>query len=295
MQIGEQLKEAREQNNLTLDDIQATTKIQKRYLVAIEQEDFHALPGRFYARAFIKEYANAVGLDSEVLLASFDEDNIEIENEEEEAISYSRLKRTENKGFGKDVSILSYLPSIIVVLLIISILIIAWTLYQKSLSEPTGESIEEHESDEIIQRESGESQPIIDKEENDEEEVVDESEIDDEQETNDEAGDFTVVEEGTGNSPESTVSYTYGGDTLKVTLEATEEAYIQVKDESGVTHLDRLFTPGMTEELELSVESPIYFNVGHTPGMTIYINDDLLDYPISTDQSVHQKIWLNIN
>src|SRR5690625_3826519 len=115
MQIGEQLKEARESQNLTLDDIQATTKIQKRYLVAIEHDDFHALPGRFYARAFIKEYANAVGLDSNVLLASFDEEKIG-QDEEEEKIQYSRLDRTRNAG-GKGASILSYLPSVIVVLL----------------------------------------------------------------------------------------------------------------------------------------------------------------------------------
>ena len=61
MEIGENLREAREAKEISLDDIQEMTKIQKRYLVAIEAEDFHVLPGRFYARAFIKEYAQAVG------------------------------------------------------------------------------------------------------------------------------------------------------------------------------------------------------------------------------------------
>src|SRR5690625_2192743 len=116
MQIGEQLKEAREQKNLTLDDIQATTKIQKRYLIAIEHEDFHALPGRFYARAFIKEYANAVRLDPDILLTSCDEDKIK--DDEEEIEQYSRMKRSRRRDPGKGSSILSFLPSIIVVLLI---------------------------------------------------------------------------------------------------------------------------------------------------------------------------------
>ena len=52
MEIGHMLKEEREAQQLTLDDIQEMTKIQKRYLQAIEDNNFSSLPGRFYARAF---------------------------------------------------------------------------------------------------------------------------------------------------------------------------------------------------------------------------------------------------
>ncbi|AFT81387.1 helix-turn-helix domain-containing protein [Leuconostoc carnosum] len=67
-QIGEQLKAARLNQNLTLDDIQATTKIQVRYLDAIENNNLSILPGDFYVRAFIRQYALAVGLNPEDLL-----------------------------------------------------------------------------------------------------------------------------------------------------------------------------------------------------------------------------------
>lgn len=62
-ELGRLLQQARLERNMTLDDVEELTKIRKRYLQAIEQGDFRALPGSFYARAFVKAYAEAVGLD----------------------------------------------------------------------------------------------------------------------------------------------------------------------------------------------------------------------------------------
>src|SRR5699024_236679 len=69
MELGAIVKEARQEKNISLESLQESTKIEKRYLKAIEQGNFHILPGTFYARAFIKEYAEAVGLNAEELLA----------------------------------------------------------------------------------------------------------------------------------------------------------------------------------------------------------------------------------
>ncbi|OZB97866.1 RodZ domain-containing protein [Paenibacillus sp. XY044] len=67
-ELGQQLKEARLQKGMSLDDVQEMTKIRKRYLEAIEAGDYKVLPGSFYVRAFIKTYAETVGLDPDVLL-----------------------------------------------------------------------------------------------------------------------------------------------------------------------------------------------------------------------------------
>ncbi|MEC0135977.1 helix-turn-helix domain-containing protein [Paenibacillus macerans] len=68
-ELGQKLKEARLAKGLSLDDIQEMTKIRKRYLEAIESGDYKVLPGSFYVRAFIKTYAETVGVDADELLA----------------------------------------------------------------------------------------------------------------------------------------------------------------------------------------------------------------------------------
>ena len=54
-----------------MDDLQSITKIQKRYLSGIENEDYSMMPGSFYVRAFIKQYAEAVGLDPDEMLSMY--------------------------------------------------------------------------------------------------------------------------------------------------------------------------------------------------------------------------------
>src|SRR6478672_8531357 len=67
--IGETLRAARSRRKLSLSEVEAATKIRARYLGAIENEEWEALPGGSYARAFIRTYANHLGLDGERLAA----------------------------------------------------------------------------------------------------------------------------------------------------------------------------------------------------------------------------------
>lgn len=69
--IGEKLSEARKAKGMSISDVEKITKIQGRYLTAIEQNDYDKLPGDFYVRAFIRQYANVVGLDGKKLLESY--------------------------------------------------------------------------------------------------------------------------------------------------------------------------------------------------------------------------------
>jgi cytoskeletal protein RodZ len=69
--LGQLLRKARLENDISLEQLEEITKIRKRYLEAIETGDYSILPGSFYVRAFIKSYAESVGLDPNEVLALY--------------------------------------------------------------------------------------------------------------------------------------------------------------------------------------------------------------------------------
>ncbi|WP_027717543.1 helix-turn-helix domain-containing protein [Desulfovirgula thermocuniculi] len=73
MEIGSILRQAREARGLTLEQVEEETKIRLRYLAALEEEKFALLPGRFFAKSFLRTYARYLGLDAEALVARFED------------------------------------------------------------------------------------------------------------------------------------------------------------------------------------------------------------------------------
>ena len=60
---GERLREAREAQGLSLDEVAARTRVPLRQLQAIEEGNYAALPSITYSVGFAKAYARAVGAD----------------------------------------------------------------------------------------------------------------------------------------------------------------------------------------------------------------------------------------
>jgi cytoskeleton protein RodZ len=77
--LGASLRRARESAGLSLEKIAGETRISTRFLAAIENEDFHLLPGGVFNRGFIRSYAERVGLDPEQALADYDKISIAVE------------------------------------------------------------------------------------------------------------------------------------------------------------------------------------------------------------------------
>jgi cytoskeleton protein RodZ len=69
--IANTLAEARTRRGVDLDEVHAATGIRPRYLRAIEEEDWNALPEEFYARSFVRKYAQFLGVDPDPLVDEY--------------------------------------------------------------------------------------------------------------------------------------------------------------------------------------------------------------------------------
>ena len=69
--IGEVLERARVRRGLDFETVAAETKIHVKYLRALENEDWEALPSTAYAKGFLRTYARLLGLDADALVDEY--------------------------------------------------------------------------------------------------------------------------------------------------------------------------------------------------------------------------------
>jgi cytoskeleton protein RodZ len=70
-EIGNSLREARERQGLGYPEIELATKIRAKYIRALEEEDFTAIPGDAYIRGFLRTYSDYLGLDGDVYVDEY--------------------------------------------------------------------------------------------------------------------------------------------------------------------------------------------------------------------------------
>ena len=80
--LGETLRRARQTRGITIEDAERATRIPRRYLEALEQENFGILPAPVYARGFLRSYSGYLGLDAADLLPFFPVGHVEEPNME---------------------------------------------------------------------------------------------------------------------------------------------------------------------------------------------------------------------
>lgn len=145
--IGDKLRSARKAKGISIEDVEKITKIQRRYLTAIENNDFDQLPGDFYVRAFIRQFADVVGLNGKELLADYKSEVPEAKPEEyvENSIDNKseKIKETTNsrKGMWR-----SYLPQIATVVGVVLVILVVYIVYTRFFTGTNQQSANQAEN-----------------------------------------------------------------------------------------------------------------------------------------------------
>ncbi|MBC1390807.1 helix-turn-helix domain-containing protein [Listeria welshimeri] len=290
-ELGDKLKQARREKGLSLDDLQQITKIQKRYLVAIEEGNYAVMPGKFYARAFIKQYAEAVGLDSATL---FDEFESEVPDTPQQEVVNNEPTRVQSKrnpmpaqSVGNQTNsrnrFFDILPKILIALFIVFILFIIWFFLLNKQDNST-EKVKTDTSNPTVKVEDSTKDKDTSKDNTSKDTTKKDTTSDDKkstEEANKDKKEDTSKEleitkgETSGNATTYTVKNT---DKMALSLSATGDSWIGVSDASGATIQNvTLSAQNPSAEIDLGTNKTVSVVIGNSPVTTVKINDKQLE------------------
>ncbi|NKE06453.1 MULTISPECIES: helix-turn-helix domain-containing protein [Mesobacillus] len=288
-ELGNILKEAREARGLSLDELQSITKIQKRYLLGIEEGNYSMMPGKFYVRAFIKQYAEAVGIDPEQL---FEQHKNEIPSTYNEELPEQLSRVQSRKSISPDTSkILDILPKILIGVFIIGAIALIWYLIvqnagdgaeQPANTDKSKPNIEETEDivDDSADEGTGEEDGAAEEEEPAEEEAEPETP----------AQELSVL----SSSGSNTVYELKGADSFVIKIVSLGQTWVGLSNGSKSIFQETL-VKGKNESRteDLSNETKAVINIGRAPDTEIYVNDQKLEYAVSPEKDMTQVITIN--
>ncbi|RKD75319.1 helix-turn-helix protein [Sinobaca qinghaiensis] len=276
-ELGAFLRNKRLDQNMSLDYLQEATKIQKRYLLAIENGQYEALPGAFYAKAFVKSYSEALGLNPDTVIEQYGGELPEVHHPENRRKSRMDRLQRRRKASGKSQGRPTLLP-VFAGILFLGIVGFGLFLAIQGLSD-SGDQSSSPGDDPGVQVESNEDpgEPPASQENEQEEDAPAEE------------------EEENGSQPEEVSSEgmvttfdVSGMETLEIELTFTGESYIDTKDESG-SIIDQYDGTADMDPVTLDYSDLDYvlLNIGNTSGVELTINGEAFEWP---NDSIHQNI-----
>lgn len=296
-ELGTRLKEARLSKGYSLDDLQEITKIQKRYLIGIEEGNYSIMPGSFYVRAFIKQYADAVGLDAEELLETYKSELPGTPNNQVSQMTSSPSRRKVSKG--PSTKMMESMPKIIVGLFIIVIIVVIWVLMQSKNSavpdvmDDTSSEIEYDTKVKPIDTEKDKEKEHKKAQTKDKQDSTDSAkDTPDEKQTEDVKQSISA---GTVEADGATTSYTLtGADAFKIRIEVSGPTFIGIRNQQQQEILTdtRVYNAGEVVEFDATSQNYARIRLGNSSQAKVYINDEPLTY---AQQIVTQNIVINFN
>lgn len=287
VEIGEQLKAARLAKGFTLDDIQQTTKIQKRYLNAIESGDFKQLPGDFYVRAFIRQFAQAVDLDADKLLVDAPKEVIEPTTD----LSTSRtdLDNVTRTGMDNEQTpvdkIQSLVPKIIIGLLVVVVLVVIWVIAM-SLSTKTDSQHKVDTSSVSVQSSK------VSKEDKVSEKSSSKKKDEDNKDNDKEEKKLEITDgEISGSTTNFSVKNVKKDKDYSLEIDSKNRTWVSVTTADGKSLVNELLQANGTKQVTIPANTTqVTVRSGFATGTSIKFDDKDLNIPSSNDLTRNYKI-----
>ena len=289
-ELGNRLKEAREAKSYSLDDLQRITKIQKRYLIGIEEGNYDAMPGKFYVRAFIKQYCEAVGLPPEMIFEEHKED-IPTTYEDEIPVSLSRVQSRKSVSEGST-KVFDFLPKLLIVLFVLGALIAVWVFWQDKVGDkaPEANPSENRTQVDVDENKSaeGEKPEVADgKNETDEEKPAEDKEAGKDEEKPEQSL------EAVNSSGYKTTYELKNAEEFKLQLSAKGDTWVGVYNADDKLLFEGLLKKDNKKEFDFSGEKQAYLIIGNASNTDVTVNGKQLEYKISATDVVRQDIIIN--
>ncbi len=291
-ELGNRLKEAREAKGYSLEDLQRITKIQKRYLIGIEEGNYDAMPGKFYVRAFIKQYSEAVGLSPEVIFEEH-KDEIPTTHEDEIPVSLSRVQSRKSVS-ESSTKAFDFIPKLLIALFIIGALIAVWVFWQGRVGDKATESEQSANQEQVDVDENKSAEDEKPDEENEEKEqkadskASEEDTADGKKEQKSEQSLVAVDTEG-----KKTTYDLKSTDEFKLQLSANGDTWIGVYNTADELLFEGLLKEGNKKDFDFSSEKKAYLIIGDASNTDILVNGKQLEYKVPASDVVRQDIVIN--
>jgi cytoskeletal protein RodZ len=287
-ELGKRLKEAREAKDYSLDDLQRVTKIQKRYLIGIEEGSYDMMPGKFYVRAFIKQYCEAVGLQPEVIFEEY-KDDIPTTYEDEIPVSLSRVQSRKGISGGSSKA-LDVIPKLLIAIFVIAVLIALWVFVQNKVADNAGNGgTSNKEPVAVDQQDLPSEEEPVEEEDKDQKESNDETKPEEEKETKEKEEDAGQSLEAVKTEGTKTTYELKNTDQFKLELAAKGDAWVAVYNSKDEVLFQGMLYNGDKKEFDLTADQQAYLVIGNAANTAINVNGKLLEYKIPTD-TVRQDI-----
>ncbi|KQU22940.1 hypothetical protein ASG61_05145 [Bacillus sp. Leaf75] len=315
-ELGQRLRQERESKGLSLEDLQKLTKIQKRYLLGIEEGNYEVMPGKFYVRAFIKQYCEAIGLDTDAIFEEYKSD-IPSTQTEDMPQQLSRVRsRKEIPQHTKGVSkAYDYLPTVLVVAGVVVVGIIIWVIAQNIVSDKNKEQANQEAPNSEVQQsntqeetnettakndnsKSEDEQSAADKKEKAEKEKAakekaakEKAEKEKAEKEKKDSGKQEYKEvQKTGRSATYALS---GTDAFNLEVTSTQaDTWLDVKNGKGNAFFSSILKKGETKEFDLTKETEARVNIGYSPGVELKVNGKAVDLPFDSSKQVRQVVTI---